>query len=65
MCARLSGDRRESVGFMTPRWLWEHDEYAAYLGECECWRCFRAPEPVESEESEQDEEINWGGVDNL
>ena len=50
---------------MTPRWLWEHDEYAAYLGECECKRCCWVSETIEEGDEERCEDLEWSGVDNL
>jgi hypothetical protein len=46
-----------------------HDEYAAYLGECECNRC-REVDAFEQAENmdppdlyeERDEALEWGGI---
>lgn len=40
-----------------------HDEYAAWMGECQCPQCQPAPTQEEDDDQERDEALEWGGVD--
>ena len=61
---RLTQDRMSKI-----REPYQHDEYAAYLGECRCKWCRpieRDPEEIWDERREErDDALEWGGVDKL
>lgn len=41
----------------------EHDEYAAWEGECRCRSCQPVPTQEDDDQDERDEALEWGGVD--
>jgi hypothetical protein len=40
-----------------------HDEYAAWMGQCNCPACHPMPTQEDDDRDERDEALEWHGVD--